>query len=346
MSNKFINIYLTSCAAKLPSSATSIEVLLNNYEETYLRQLWEISSRRYILTNSPTEANIIIVCDIPPKNFFESLRKNSLINQFPMKCFIVSSRDQTQPLVRGVCASARRSSLFSFRYRTGSYTLFHKIGMNDFIERYSGSAYLNHKKYLFSFDGRESHPTRTRIFKLSFSRFDIYINDTSSYGNYVGDSKESVRRSFVETMECSKFALCPRGLSPSSIRLFEAMKIGVAPIIISDDWIPPKGPDWAKFALFIKESEIIRLEEIAAKNEYRYKEMGIAAAEAYKLYFSRNVYFDFLIKQIIDINDNEIIPEILFFKARTVIYILWRYCIKIKLLFCSENTRKVLKKML
>ncbi len=36
----------------------------------------------------------------------------------------------------------------------------------------------------------------------------------------------------------------PRGIGASSVRIFEAMRAGRAPVIISDDWIVPPVGDW------------------------------------------------------------------------------------------------------
>ena len=59
--------------------------------------------------------------------------------------------------------------------------------------------------------------------------------------------------------------LCPRGQGTSSIRLFEAMRMGIAPVIISDKWIGPKGPEWESFAVFVKEKDISRSARIRSR---------------------------------------------------------------------------------
>ena len=42
------------------------------------------------------------------------------------------------------------------------------------------------------------------------------------------------------------------------MRLFEAMRLGVAPIIASDDWVYPRGPDWSACSVVIKERHNLR----------------------------------------------------------------------------------------
>jgi hypothetical protein len=115
------------------------------------------------------------------------------------------------------------------------------------------------------------------------------------------------------------------------MRLFEAMKLGVAPVIISDKWILPKGPDWHKFSLIIRERDIPNLESIVTQNECRYEEMGKAAREAYLSFFSPEVYFDYVVDRCIEIHNNQIIPEKVFFKFVTLpIYNAGLFYIRIK----------------
>jgi hypothetical protein len=46
--------------------------------------------------------------------------------------------------------------------------------------------------------------------------------------------QRSARASFIETLQNSKFALCPRGNGPSSIRRWEAAYCGALPVLIND----------------------------------------------------------------------------------------------------------------
>ena len=86
------------------------------------------------------------------------------------------------------------------------------------------------------------------------------------------------RRRFAETMFRSKFVLCPRGHGTSSIRLFETLAAGRVPVVISDDWVAPKGPTWDACSVRWSqdagtESLLAYLEEL----EPRAAEMGAAA---------------------------------------------------------------------
>jgi len=131
------------------------------------------------------------------------------------------------------------------------------------------------------------------------------------------------QKEYSETIAHSKFVLCPKGTSGASIRLFEVMKMGVAPVIISDDWILPQGPKWDEIAVFVKEKELDRLDEILEQREKDYVFMGEKAREAYQTFFADEVYFDYLIDQMMSIRSSQKIPEILFWSLKNVIVQYW-----------------------
>ena len=98
------------------------------------------------------------------------------------------------------------------------------------------------------------------------------------------------------------------------------MEAGVAPVIISDDWIVPMGPDWSSFAIFIKEREIDKLESVLLHHEPQFHQMGKNAAQAFLDYFAPEKYFDYIIDQIVLLKRrNSIILQYAIWKARNVL---------------------------
>lgn len=80
------------------------------------------------------------------------------------------------------------------------------------------------KRYLASFVGRiKTHPIRLQMYKELKDSEAIFIQD----GNMP-------TRKFVRLLLQSYLALAPRGYGGSSFRLFEAMQLGVAPILLGD----------------------------------------------------------------------------------------------------------------
>lgn len=154
---------------------------------------------------------------------------------------------------------------------------------------------------LFSFAGAPTHPARRPIFELSHPRG--LVEDTSGFLFNRSDAPNFVtqRQRFVDLVARSKFVLCPRGHATSSIRLYEVMAAGRIPVIISDAWVPPKGPDWDSFAIWCRESEVAdlprRLEREEATSETRMR----SAAEAYDQHFAESVRFDKMIDLVAEL---------------------------------------------
>jgi len=46
---------------------------------------------------------------------------------------------------------------------------------------------------------------------------------------------QSYKQNYARLIANSKFVLCPQGVGPSSLRLFETLLMGRAPVIISDE---------------------------------------------------------------------------------------------------------------
>ncbi|WCJ59685.1 exostosin family protein [Fontisphaera persica] len=164
---------------------------------------------------------------------------------------------------------------------------------------------------MFSFLGRNSHKTRKRIFELGRQWRNALILDTSEY-NHFTDSKERKVEYQIKYWKASlesKYALCPRGAGTSSVRLFEMMEAGVAPVIISDDWIPCFGPKWEDFAIFVSENEIQSLPEILRKHENEYQKRGELARKAWEMHFSPEKYGRFLVDSILKIMREQKVSE-------------------------------------
>jgi hypothetical protein len=313
-----MNIYLTSCETH--DSAW-------RHQEELLRSLWELSSRCHRLVENPERAEVIIIGNLREEDWFKSLRNNPIISRYIGKCFAISEADTPRPLLRGVYTSAHAGLATKSRFRTAAYNLYHPDFRNPFVSNHQGGAFDRPKQYLYSFLGRNCHPVRSRIFSHRPKRKDVMIEDTSEFDLFTHDKsgKLTDQRKFSSILEQSKFVLCPRGNGAASIRLFEAMKMGVAPIIVADQWILPKGPNWSEFALFVAENEVDQLENIAVRSESSYRELGRKAAEAYAAFFADNVYFDYLVGQMIDIRDSQLVPEKAFWAVRDLVALKWRF---------------------
>ncbi|WCJ59684.1 exostosin family protein [Fontisphaera persica] len=105
------------------------------------------------------------------------------------------------------------------------------------------------KRFLYSFVGRDACRLRNILFEIHEEQkySDVVVRKTrgtSGYYSATEEEKNKMREDYLEIMGKSLFSLCPRGVGLSSIRLFESMEMGVAPVIIADDWLPCYGPKW------------------------------------------------------------------------------------------------------
>lgn len=91
---------------------------------------------------------------------------------------------------------------------------------------------------------------------------------------------------YVRSVQRSKFVVAPRGRGPSSIRLFETMQAGRVPVIVSDDWLPPRLIDWDSCSLRVAESDVERIPMILREREHDAEELGRQARATWEANFS------------------------------------------------------------
>ena len=107
----------------------------------------------------------------------------------------------------------------------------------------------------------------------------------------------TLREKYRETMIRSRCVLCPRGISPASIRVFEAMEASAVPIIISDALELPVGPNWESFSLRVREKNLAAIPDIVASHEAQLDEMGLEARRIWERYFAPERALEYLLTQ-------------------------------------------------
>src|SRR5262249_20919740 len=100
------------------------------------------------------------------------------------------------------------------------------------------------------------------------------------------------------------FVLCPRGVAPSSYRIFETMKAGRVPVIIADEWVPPAGPDWTEFSVRVPEARLGDVPQILERLSDRARDMGLCAAKAWERWFSREEAFQTIVTYCLQIMES------------------------------------------
>jgi hypothetical protein len=241
---------------------------------------------RYRLAKSPVDADIIVYVEpwyIKLREYVYTLLSEDLIVKHPNRCFVIDCAATSWELVPGVYTGLKKYQFNRQRYRSGGYlTEYNQVCQQVYEQNKNIEPQL-----LFSFRGAASSPVREKIFAANFSGDDISIQQTYSWCNHSSHEKFAYAQELIN----SKFVLCPGGISPSSIRLYETMKMGRVPVILSDDWVPPEGPAWQDFSIRVAESRVQELPEIIRRYEPYAFTMGKLARQAWENWFSPDVVY-------------------------------------------------------
>ena len=257
------------------------------------------------------EADIVLITDLDYDDeadvVFSSFLRNPLWRAYPEKCFVLTECDDPPSYLHGIHASARRSQSRFGRFASCAYP-FHRRVYD--LPPPAPEALPGHEKdLLFSFAGRPTHRVRRRLCRMKFPDCVLQETDAGALSKTGSAEKCASRQRFWDLMQRSKYALCPRGRGSSSVRLFESLELGVAPVIIADDWIPCRGPNWDDFAIFVREKDIRRIHSIVKEHESEYVERGRKARLAHEQFFAENTYWAFLIETVNYIRSIQSIPE-------------------------------------
>jgi len=151
------------------------------------------------------------------------------------------------------------------------------------------------KDILFSFVGASTtHYIRENMKNKIFGTNIIYRDGYHVESRSLKDSnfRKKEENEYRDILERSRFSLCPRGSSPSSVRFWESLAAGAIPILISDDWELPEW-DWKNTILKISESTFLNpnvnydtikmhLEKIPKEKEELMKKNCVKAYNFYK----------------------------------------------------------------
>ena len=195
-----------------------------------------------------------------------------------------SQGDAGVPVLPGLYVNlTRKRRISGLMGGHGYFEYLAETGGNPYCKGYRQSE----GSHLFCFSGRNSHPVREQILK-TFSDFpDAIIQDTSTaYDHWSSSRPDLMQSNYVENIRKALFSICPRGKGANCIRLFESMRLGIAPVLISDDLVLPDGPDWDGFLLRVPESRVAEIPSILEQSRARAGEMGELARQAYEAHFS------------------------------------------------------------
>jgi hypothetical protein len=221
--------------------------------------------------SSPSDADCILFVGSSCKFHFDIV-KSDLYRKFRSKSLVFDFQDNTIPRLAGIYMKIP-SHLRAPIYRSGFYVrVFDNFVLDD-------KAPFSQCVYLFSFVGRVANCPELRgaIARLKHPR--AHLEDASS-------NQSDHDKRYADILQKSKFVLCPRGHGPSTWRLFETMRAGRVPVIVSDEWLPPSGLEWDRFCVRVPESEVDRIPSLLEAMEALSEEMGLLARKAWEDNFS------------------------------------------------------------
>ncbi len=251
----------------------------------------------YQLTSEPELADFIIFVESNEPNFMQNIRSHPLYHRHYKKCFVFMPCDYPVPLIPGIYASISKSDYDARRTRSGFYI--HALE-NPFLEAIPSLEKID-KPYLFSFQGSvKNHPLREQIRHIKHP--DFYFEDSSgriegTFRSADTQARIQMFKNYAGILSKSLFILAPRGRGHSSVRLFESLQAGRVPVIISDEWVPPLGPNWPSFSIQIPENEIQIIPQILESFRPKAYAMGRKARKTWEEYFSPKVRFHTLASQ-------------------------------------------------
>lgn len=225
--------------------------------------------------------------------FYKVLRKHPWLPRYSEKTFMYNGHDRPYCTLPGVYASMPKRYFDRSRQRAGGYIL----TSNPYIEDTARA--VASPDLLFSFAGRCNAPVRKEVIKLRHPEGHIW--DTAHYDPYVGVNRGAEPMKFAQLMGRSRFVICPRGIGTGTHRVFETMQAGRVPVIVSDEWVEPDGPQWDRFSIRVREADVHRIPEIVSEADSRWSELASNARAVWEEWFAPEVKFHRLVENCVEI---------------------------------------------
>ena len=274
----------------------SLEEPQNDWEgDNFVRRVSGIlkNSSRHSQVGDPNVADAVLFLEsnrFKSQHDFSSFQKTSLLQEFAYKSFSLNYSDSPVAFLPGLYVCLPRQSYHPCWTRAIPYpwpSPNKELATFDF-----DCDYPEHK---LSFRGSLSHPIREKIFDVMKAHDELgpsyqiqrWFNHTSAE-----------QLDYLQEIINSRFILCPRGIGTSSYRLYEVLRLGRVPIIISDDWVPPEGVDWNSCSIRVAEERIGDLPEIVDFFINRWPDMSAAATKVWCNCFRDSALADFLFDQL------------------------------------------------
>jgi hypothetical protein len=266
--------------------------------------------QRHFVVDHPRTADLVLFAEYYGGGFhFERLRSHPVVKRYREKCFLFCSNALVIPFLPGVFASVEKR--WASARTCGGFYL--GLPKNEFT---TFTAPDHDLPYLYSFMGSiENAAVRRDLAQLRHPKG--FFQNTADEFSQLLHRKMSQRerrdyyRRYAEMTKASKFVLCPRGLGVGTIRLFETMRMGRVPVILSDGWVPPDGPAWDKFSIRVREADFHKIPQLLEEREPVAVHMGMLARREWEQWFSEEVAFHRVVEYCLALKQKRRLPETL-----------------------------------
>jgi len=241
-------------------------------------------------TDDPASADVVLFVG-SRHALHGDIRSHPFTRAWSPRVCLYDSADHIIPFLPGIYPSIEARYYDPRRVRSGFYL--RGLGSNSI--RPVGRA--SEARQLYSFVGTVGNANvRGRLARLAHPRG--LVRDTGQEpGRGYGQSAatyEAFKQTYASSLAESTFVLCPRGVGSGSLRLFEAMRAARVPVVISDSWVPPPGPDWGSCSIRVPEAEVDRIPALLEGLHGQADSLADAARAAWERWFSKERAFETL----------------------------------------------------
>ncbi len=224
------------------------------------------------------------------------LMNDPLIGRFLHKTLTLSTDDSAPGLLPGVYACLQANRFSNALHRAVPY---HEL-VNPLIEK-SPPRLDVQKKYLASWRGntKSNKRLRSELVRSLGHRPRFCVETTDTWFNHSNDE----HKRYVDLIQSSSFSLCPAGWASNTFRTYDSMALGVCPVILADLWVPPLGPKWEDFCIFVKEKSVAHLEQILSQREHEADRRGQLAYEAWCEFFAGRKMMTYYVNSLVSLID-------------------------------------------
>ena len=234
------------------------------------------------LTDDPNNADLILFTQCHMVDWrLRAIREHPVARAHWDRVAVYDERDRPWRSFPGVYVSMPAPTFDERRQRSWSYARTPDVSADE-----------PEPDLLFSFIGSPTSPCREPILALRHPHAVIEEVRDFMFWDTDQPNHEDRRERFRTILARSRFVLCPRGRGTSSIRLYETLAAGRVPVIISDEWSPPAGPDWESCSIRWPEGHVSGLVAAIEERDTEWPALSAAAAETYDMYFAQEVVFD------------------------------------------------------